>query len=264
MERIQNLLETKSFYDNSPGVVNKNSFDNQIEIKNLNFSFDDKQAILKNIKLHIKKGQKVAFIGQSGSGKTTLANLISGIYPAPKESIFIDGTEVNTINHKDYSKLFSIVTQDPILFYGTIKENLLLASENADDNTLEKALKQANALGFVSQLPNGIDTEIGERGQQLSIGQQQRITLARAYLKDAPILILDEITASVDNISSKKIKEALIQINKEKTIIIITHKLEAVTDYDKIFLFDKGQIVAEGTHGELLRDTTLYQKIYSV
>lgn len=260
LDRIEILLQEESFYDKKLGTVAKKSFDTAIEISHLNFHFGDKQ-VLKDIHLSIKKGQKIALVGPSGSGKTTLINLISRIYDIPNGTISIDGIDINQILLEDFRGLYSIVTQDPILFFGTIDENLQIASNQQDFEKKIEALSYADALDFVMELPQTIHTYIGERGAHLSIGQQQRLTLARAYLKNAPILILDEVTASLDGVSDQSVKNSIQQISQGKTVITIAHRLSSICDYDQIYFLENGVITGRGTHQELLNQHPLYKQM---
>ena len=177
--------------------------------------------------------------------------------------MFIDGVDINDIYLNDYRSLTAIVTQDPILFYGTVEENLQMAAPHASVKEMEDALKASDALEFVSRLPNSIYTEIGERGQSLSIGQQQRLTLARAYLKNAPILFLDEATSSLDGMSDKQVQDAIKNLSAEKTVISIAHKLSSISDYDQIVFLERGEITGIGTHDTLMKSHNQYQKMVS-
>lgn len=262
LDRVNSLLKEQAFYDIQPGTEEKKVFTSQIEIKNLNFYFGEKE-ILKDINLIIEKGKKVAFVGPSGSGKTTLLNILARIYNVAEGQVFIDGVDINDIYLNDYRSLTAIVTQDPILFYGTVEENLQMAAPHASVKEMEDALKASDALEFVSRLPNSIYTEIGERGQSLSIGQQQRLTLARAYLKNAPILFLDEATSSLDGMSDKQVQDAIKNLSAEKTVISIAHKLSSISDYDQIVFLERGEITGIGTHDTLMKSHNQYQKMVS-
>lgn len=259
-ERIQHLLKEQSFYDLKKGNIQKTTFDRQINIQNLNFQFGDKK-VLQNIHITITKGQRIALVGPSGSGKTTLINLLSRIYDIPEGTITIDGIDINKIQLENFRSLYSIVTQDPILFFGTVDENLEIASDHQTFEKKIEALSYADALGFVMDLPQTIHTYIGERGAHLSIGQQQRLTLARAYLKDAPILILDEVTASLDGVSDHSIKQSIQQISEGKTVITIAHRLSSIMDYDQIYFLENGVITGQGTHQELMETHPLYRQM---
>lgn len=260
LHRVNDLLHEQTFYDIKAGTKSKKAFSHEIEIKDLNFSFGEKK-VLKGINLKIEKGKKVAFVGPSGSGKTTLLNILARIYDIPQEKIFIDGTDINDILLNDYRSLTAIVTQDPILFYGTVQENLQMAAPDASSVEMEEALKASDALDFVSRLPEGLCTEIGERGQTLSIGQQQRLTLARAYLKNAPILFLDEATSSLDGMSDKQVQNAIKNLSAEKTVISIAHKLSSISDYDQIIFLEKGKVTGIGTHEALMNTHDMYRNM---
>lgn len=260
LQRIQDLLEEKSFYDNINGTLSKSSFDQDITIQNLSYSFGDK-TVLKDIHLKISKGQKIAFVGPSGSGKTTLLRLLSRTYSLPDNHVFIDGECINKIKLEDYRALFAIVTQDPILFYGTIEENLKVAKSNASHEEMIDALHHADALNFVLDLPESLATNIGERGHALSGGQQQRIALARAYLKEAPVLLLDEVSSSLDGVSDLSIRNALSKITHGKTVISIAHRLASIYDYDQIVFFEDGKITGKGTHLELMETHLPYRQM---
>lgn len=260
LNRIQELLEEESFYDQKKGAISKSTFDKDITIQNLNYSFGDK-TVLNNIQLKIQKGQKVAFVGPSGSGKTTLLRLLSRIYDLPDNQILIDGECINNIRLEDYRSLFALVTQDPILFFGTIEENLRVAKPQASFEEMVDALRHADALNFVLELPETLATNIGERGVSLSGGQQQRIALARAYLKNSPILFLDEVTSSLDGVSDLSIRNALTKITQGKTVVSIAHRLASISDFDQIIFLEEGKITGIGTHEELLEQHFLYRQM---
>lgn len=260
LHRIQELLEEKPFYEVRPGTVAKSSFDQQIDIRNLNYAFGER-VVLKDINLSISKGQKVAFVGPSGSGKTTLINLISRIYDVPEQTILMDGKDINQIILNDYRNLYAIVTQDPILFFGSIEENLSMAISQQNFEAMIEALGHADALNFVLELPQTMMTQIGERGTALSVGQQQRLTLARAYMKNAPILILDEVTAALDGVSDQSVRNSIQHISQGKTVITIAHRLSSIRDYDQIIFLEGGVITGKGTHEELLNAHPLYRRM---
>ena len=260
LHRIRSLIREKSFNGHKSGTSKVDDLNHQIEVKNLSFAFGEKE-VLKDISLTIPKGHKIALVGPSGSGKTTLINLLSRVYEVPEKKVFWDQIDINEIALENFRNQFALVTQDPILFYGTVRDNLLLAKPDASYTQLQEALKLADAWNFVSQLPLQLDTLVSERGQSLSVGQQQRLALARAYLKGAPILILDEPTASLDSISSRAIQDSILHACTDKTILTIAHKLAAIAHYDQIIYLQSGSILAQGTHAELMQKCDSYRQM---
>ena len=211
--------------------------------------------------LKVPKGYTVALVGQSGSGKSTIANLITRFYDVNKGSINIDNLDIKKIKQKSLRKLLGLVTQDSILFNDTIKGNLLVANENATDSEIIDALKVANAWEFVESLPKGINTNIGDSGNKLSGGQKQRLSIARAVLKNPPIMILDEATSALDTESEQLVQKALENMMKNRTSIVIAHRLSTIQKADNIVVLAKGEIVEQGKHNELLEKKGVYYNL---
>jgi subfamily B ATP-binding cassette protein MsbA len=258
--RIESLLAEKPTVLDAPDAVSLNYSGQDIRIQNLNFQYKD-TPVLTNINLLIQQGKKIAIAGPSGSGKTTLVHLLCRLYPIPEQSILMGETPIEQYSLESLRKQFAFVTQEPLLFYGSVKENLLMAKPNSTESEILNALKMAHADAFVEALPNGMNTNIGERGTQLSGGQQQRISLARAFLKNAPILLLDEATAALDNYADHAIQSAVLQLQQGKTVIAIAHRLSSVKDYDMIVVMNQGEILATGTHAELMEECGLYREM---
>ncbi|MEC8248300.1 MAG: ATP-binding cassette domain-containing protein, partial [Bacteroidota bacterium] len=209
----------------------------------------------------VKKGQTVALVGQSGSGKSTIASLLTRFYDLEKGSIFIDGTDIKKFSKSSLRSQIGLVTQDSILFNESIKNNLKVGNENATDKALIEALKVANAWDFVKDLPDGIETNIGDAGNSLSGGQKQRLSIARAVLKNAPIMILDEATSALDTESERLVQQALENIMKNRTSIVIAHRLSTIQNADQIIVMKAGKIVEQGQHKELLKKQGMYHKL---
>jgi subfamily B ATP-binding cassette protein MsbA len=216
---------------------------------------------LKNFSLEVPKGKTVALVGQSGSGKSTIANLLTRFYDVQEGSVKIDGTNIKDLTIESLRGLMGLVTQDSILFNDTIKNNILLGNPNASDDEIMAALKIANAYEFVMDLPNGIETNIGDSGGKLSGGQKQRLSIARAVLKNPPIMILDEATSALDTESEKFVQVALENMMENRTSIVIAHRLSTIQKADKIVVMHKGEIVEQGTHDELLALNGTYSKL---
>lgn len=229
-----------------------------IEFKNVSFNYDKNTKVLKDVSFKAKQGEVTALVGTSGSGKTSILRLISRLYDYDKGSIMIDGKDIKKISTESLFKDISIVFQDVTLFNTSILENIRLGRENASDEEVKKAAKLANCTEFIEKLPKGFDTLIGENGEELSGGERQRISIARAFLKDAPILILDEISASLDVDNEKKIQDSLNNLIKEKTVIIISHRLKSIENVNRIVVIDNGYVEAVGTHKELLYSSKVY------
>jgi subfamily B ATP-binding cassette protein MsbA len=238
----------------------KDSFDSAISIENINFRYEA-DNVLKNFSLLVPKGKTVALVGQSGSGKSTIANLLTRFYDVNEGSIKIDGTDIRDFNLQSLRGLMGLVTQDSILFNDTIKNNILLGKQDATDKEIIEALQIANAYEFVKELPNGIHTSIGDAGGKLSGGQKQRISIARAVLKNPPIMILDEATSALDTESEKFVQVALENMMQNRTSIVIAHRLSTIQKADKIVVMQKGEIVEQGTHDELLAKNGTYSKL---
>ncbi len=256
-ERILEILETENNIQDKPDAIQKETFEDSISIENLSFKYEN-NLVLKNFSLQVKKGQTIALVGQSGSGKSTIANLLTRFYDVSEGAIKIDGTDIRDLRLKSLRGLMGLVTQDSILFNDTIRGNLLLGKENATDEEIIEALKIANAWEFVETLPGQLDMNIGDSGNKLSGGQKQRLSIARAVLKNPPIMILDEATSALDTESERLVQNALERMMENRTSVVIAHRLSTIQNADKIVVMSKGQIVEQGTHHELLSNKGVY------
>jgi len=259
-ERVFEILEVENTIVNKPNAIVKNSFDSSITIENINFKYEE-ENVLKNFSLEVPKGKTVALVGQSGSGKSTIANLLTRFYDVQEGNVKIDGINIKDMTLESLRQLMGLVTQDSILFNDTIKNNIRIGKQDATDEEIIAALKVANAYEFVSDLPNGIDTNIGDAGGKLSGGQKQRLSIARAVLKNPPIMILDEATSALDTESEKFVQVALENMMQNRTSIVIAHRLSTIQKADKIVVMHKGEIVEQGTHDELLTLNGTYSKL---
>lgn len=259
-ERVFDVLEVKNDIVNKENAIEINEFVSSISIQNINFGYEE-ENVLKNFTLEIPKGKRIALVGQSGSGKSTIANLLTRFYDVKEGSIKIDNLDIKDISMNSLRNLMGLVTQDSILFNDTIKNNILIGKQNATDDEIIEALKIANAYEFVKDLPNGINTNIGDAGGKLSGGQKQRLSIARAVLKNPPIMILDEATSALDTESEKLVQVALENMMQNRTSIVIAHRLSTIQKADIIVVMQKGEIVEQGTHDELLSKNGMYAKL---
>lgn len=262
-ERVLEILDKENPITSKIDAVEKTSFDSEIAIQNINFKYED-ENVLKNFSLTVKKGQTVAFVGQSGSGKSTIANLLTRFYDIHEGTISIDGIAIKDLNLQSLRGLMGLVTQDSILFNDTIKANISLGKLDATDDEIIEALKIANAYEFVQDLPLGIYTNIGDSGNKLSGGQKQRLSIARAVLKNPPIMILDEATSALDTESEKFVQVALENMMQNRTSIVIAHRLSTIQKADLIVVMKKGKIVEQGTHEELIAMNGTYNKLVTM
>lgn len=235
-----------------------------ITFEHVHFEYVPGREVLHDINLEIPVGHTIALVGNSGGGKTTISALIPRLYDIQKGAIKIDGSDIKDINQNSLRKQIAMVFQDNFLFSGTVRENVLLGNAQADETTIWQALKNACLDEFVKELPAGLDTQIGERGILLSGGQKQRLAIARAFVKDAPIVILDEATSALDNKSERVVQEALDNLMKNRTVIVIAHRLSTIQNADKIVVINDGQIVEEGAHDELLKKQGAYYALYAM
>ncbi|GLR19168.1 ABC transporter ATP-binding protein [Portibacter lacus] len=254
LERIQVILTNENEIKKDSGSQLKETFDNTLEIKNLSFKFPNSDiAVLDDVTLTIKKGEHLALVGSSGSGKTTLVNLLPRFYNITNGEILIDGQSIKEFDIKSLRNLFGIVSQEPILFHDTIKNNISFGMSDKSDEEIIEAAKIANAHTFIQGLDDGYDTVVGDKGSKLSGGQRQRITIARAILKDPAILILDEATSALDAESENLVKEALEKAMLNRTVITIAHKFSTIQNADKIIVMKHGKIIQEGKHEDLMK-----------
>lgn len=259
-ERVIEILETQNPIQDMEGAEEKSSFTSGIELKGVKFKYED-DYVLKNFNLKVDKGKTVALVGQSGSGKSTVANLVTRFYDVNQGDILIDGTNIKNITKKSLRGLMGLVTQDSILFNDSVKNNIALGKENATMDEIMEAAKVANAHEFIMDLPNGYDTNIGDSGNKLSGGQKQRLSIARAVLKNPPIMILDEATSALDTESERLVQDALEKMMKNRTSIVIAHRLSTIQNADTIVVMSKGEIVEQGTHEELMKSAKSYKKL---
>lgn len=259
-ERVFEVLETENTITSKENAIVATGFTDKITIENINFKYED-EYVLQHFSLTVPKGKTIALVGQSGSGKSTIANLLTRFYDVNEGTIKIDGVDIKDLDIHSLRNLLGLVTQDSILFNDTIKNNITLGKENVTDEEIIEALKIANAYEFVKDLPNGIETNIGDAGGKLSGGQKQRLSIARAVLKNPPIMILDEATSALDTESEKFVQIALENMMQNRTSIVIAHRLSTIQKADSIVVMQKGQIVEQGTHTELLAKDGAYAKL---
>lgn len=264
MDRIDMILEAEPSIKESALPQRISEFKSCIEYKHVYFSYNDTKQVLKDINITIPKGKTIALVGQSGSGKSTFVDLIPRFYDANSGEISIDGINVKELSFYNLRELMGNVNQDPILFNDTIYNNIAFGVENVSPEQVENAARIANAHEFIMQTENGYQTLIGDRGGKLSGGQRQRLSIARAVLKNPPIMILDEATSALDTESEKLVQEALDNLMKNRTSIVIAHRLSTIKNADRICVFHEGEIVEEGTHDELLHQNGIYTKLYNM
>jgi len=263
-ERVFNILDTKPDIVDSPDAIEIKSFDQKIEFKDVSFKYEKSSIILEDINLTINKGEIVAIVGPSGAGKSSLIDLIPRFYDPGAGVVLIDGTDVRKIKIASLRKLLGIVTQETLLFNDSIRNNIAYGSLDVPLEKIVEAAQTANAHNFISELTVGYDTIIGDRGVKLSGGERQRISIARAILKNPPILILDEATSSLDTESEILVQQAIERLMSGRTSIVIAHRLSTVQHADKIIVLNEGKIVEEGNHSYLLENDGLYKKLYTM
>lgn len=266
VERIEKILDADDVIHEHRNALPAPAFENYIEYKNICFAYKKGDAgwVLKDINLTIPKGKTIALVGQSGSGKTTLADMLPRFFDADKGDIFIDGIALKEIKIKELRALMGIVSQESILFNDTIFNNIAFGITDAKKEDVINAAKIANAHEFIMQMENGYDTNIGDRGGKLSGGQRQRISIARAVLKNPPILILDEATSALDTESEKLVQDALERLMKNRTSLVIAHRLSTIQHADEIIVMQQGEIIERGTHKELLNTKGAYKRLYDM
>lgn len=263
-ERIEMVLNAESPIKEHDGSANINTFENQIEYRDITFSYNNEVNVLKNVSLKIPQGKTIALVGQSGSGKTTFVDLLPRFYDVQGGGIYIDGHNIKDLKLHDLRELMGNVNQEAILFNDTIYNNIIFGVENASMEDVIQAAKVANAHEFIESTENGYQTVIGDRGSKLSGGQRQRLSIARAILKNPPILILDEATSALDTESERLVQDALENLMKNRTSLVIAHRLSTVRNADMICVFNEGKIVETGTHDELIALNGIYNKLHSM
>lgn len=265
MERVVAKLDKKSGIIDKPDAINFPDFKDKITFEDINFEYKKDKPVLKNISFEVPKGETIALVGNSGGGKTTIVNLLPRFYKLKKGAIKIDGISINDIKLNDLRAHIAIVFQDNFLFEGTIRDNILLGKLDATDAELHNAIKNSYLEDFINSLENGLDTQIGERGVLLSGGQKQRIGIARAFLKNAPILILDEATSALDNQAEHIVQQAIDNLMKDRTVFVIAHRLSTIQNANRIAVINQGYLTELGTHEELLKiPNGDYKKLYNM
>jgi subfamily B ATP-binding cassette protein MsbA len=263
-ERIFTVLDIQPDVAEKENAIQLSPVKETIEFKNVGFSYDDKTEVLKGINLKVRNGEVLALVGSSGGGKSTLVNLIPRFFDVSSGSLTIDGIDVRDVTFSSLRRQIGIVTQQTILFNDTVRNNIAYGSPQASDEQVRAAARAAHALKFVEQLPGGFDTVIGESGARLSGGERQRISIARAILKNAPILILDEATSSLDTESEREVQRAIENLVYNRTTLVIAHRLSTIRSADRIVVIQDGEIVEEGTHDTLLPLGGVYKTLHDM
>ncbi|MBO6257523.1 ABC transporter ATP-binding protein [bacterium] len=265
MERVVSKLEKIPAIKDSEGAVDFPDFKDKIEFKDIKFSYVKGKRVLNGISLEVKKGETIAFVGNSGGGKTTLVNLLPRFYNVKNGDLTFDGVSVNSIKVDSLRQNVAVVFQDNFLFEGTIRDNIAIGNLNATDDEIWQAVKESYLEEFVNSLDKGLDTQIGERGMLLSGGQKQRIGIARAFLKNAPILVLDEATSALDNQSEHIVQQAIENLMKDRTVFVIAHRLSTIQNADRIAVINHGNLTELGTHEELMNiPNGEYKRLYEM
>jgi subfamily B ATP-binding cassette protein MsbA len=262
-ERIFEILDAEEVIVEKPNAIAKTAFNEKIEYKDVRFQYD-RDEVLKGVNLSIEKGKIIALVGESGGGKSTMVDLLPRFYDVISGSISIDGTDLRNIKIDSLRGLMGIVTQESILFNDSIYNNIAFGSDTATPEAVVEAAKVANAHNFIMQMKEGYNTPIGDRGSNLSGGQRQRLNIARAVLKNPPILILDEATSALDTESERLVQEALAKVMSSRTSIVIAHRLSTIQHADEIIVMQKGQIAERGKHDELIQKAGVYKRLYEL
>ncbi len=265
IERVFSILESKPKIVDKENAIILDNIKDGIQFNDVCFEYLPNRPVLKNITLNIKKGETIALVGNSGGGKSTIVSLIPRFYDIKSGSIAIDGIDIRDYTLESLRRNISVVFQDNFLFSGTIRENVLLGKQNATQEEVEEAIKMAYLDEFISTLPKGLDTEIGERGMLLSGGQKQRVAIARAFIKNAPVVILDEATSALDNKSEATVQKAIDNLMKDRTVFIIAHRLSTIQNADRIAVINEGSLVELGSHNELINiENGQYKVLYDM
>ncbi|AQW97915.1 ABC transporter ATP-binding protein [Elizabethkingia anophelis] len=259
--RVMDILDADVKVDEIANPIPVSELKDRIEFKNVGFYYNKENLILKNFNLSIPKGSTVALVGQSGSGKTTIANLLARFYDVTEGTITVDGNNIKDLKLKEYRAILGMVTQESVLFNDTIYNNIAMGKENATREEIIEAAKIANAHQFIESLPDGYETNIGDDGNKLSGGQKQRVSIARAVLKNPPIMILDEATSALDTESERFVQEALEKMMENRTSLVIAHRLSTIQKADWIVVMERGVIVEQGTHHDLMDNNSVYRKL---
>lgn len=263
IDRVFEILDMPLTIKDKKNPITLEALKKDIVFENVNFAYKEDTPVLKNINLTVKKGQKIAFVGNSGGGKSTIISLIPRFYEVGSGHIKIDGHDIRDLSLQSLRQHIGVVFQDNFLFSGTIRDNLMLGKFDATEDEIKTAIKSACLEDFIAELEDGLDTNIGERGTLLSGGQKQRIAIARAFLKNAPILILDEATSALDNKSEAVVQQAIDNLMESRTVFVIAHRLSTIQNVDKIVVINEGEIVETGSHDELMSKNGAYHALYT-